>query len=330
MSIDALNSGSVNTAGLDGSDKAGNGRPVSPFNHSQLGSGKALINPGLFPNAGDVQDLMESMNIRKMMPSSNKKDDKTEDDDKEDISKALETLKKITEIKEVNLSPEQLTDLLREFKSLEKNSELNESAIKRALEGMPGQDQYEALGLIIESFRESDSDALANNLANTPVIDHNGQSVTFSEMRNGLQGSISRVVDFQTLADALQHIHDEMKAAGGFYETVLAGIDWLRAGLVVEMAMMEGSGSVSSLGDAGKPTAQVAEKLFLSGNTDGALSLIHRISDRNELLRLQDEIKQVPPNTPHLATVLAVIEERLNLLQPEAAKKSSGRSAWKG
>ncbi|OQX39184.1 MAG: hypothetical protein B0D91_02220 [Oceanospirillales bacterium LUC14_002_19_P2] len=274
----------------------------------------------------NVQDLLESMNIRKMTTASNNKDDKNEDDDKEYIRKTLEALKKITEIKEVNLSPEQLTNLLGEFQSLEKNGELNESAIKRTLGGMSGQDQYEALGLLSETIRETGNEELANTLANTPVIDHNGQSVTFSEMRNGLKGSMSRVADFTTLAEAMSYIHEEMKTSGGFYETVLAGIDWLRSGLVVEMAMMEGVGAASSSSDSGKATAQAAEKLYLSGNTDGALSVIHRIHDKSELLLLQDKIKQVPPHTPHLATVQTLIEERLNP-SSERVNVPSGRSA---
>jgi len=325
MSIDALNSGSVNTAGLDGSDKAGNGRPVSPFNHSQLGSGKTLINPSLFVSASDVQDALEGgANLKKLMATS-KKSEESGDDLLETLHKKLQALKRVQETGQSNLDPQQLGALLKDLQSLNENGELNESAIKRALGGMSGQDQYEALGLISETLRETDSEELANTLANTPVIDNNGQTVTFSEMRNGLQGSMSRVADFTTLAEAMSYIQEEMKTASGFYETVLAGIDWLRSGLVVEMAMMEGSASSHS--DAGKPTAQAAEKLYLSGNTDGALSVIHKIYDKNELLLLQEKIKQVPPNTPHLATVQALIEERLSLLQPESVNVPSGRSA---
>ena len=315
MSIDALNSGSVNTAGLDGSDKAGNGRPVSPFNHSQLGSGKTLINPSLFVSASDVQDALEGgANLKKLMATS-KKSEESGDDFLETLHKKLQALKKVQETGQSNLDPQQLGALLKDLQRLNENGELNESAIKRALGGMSGQDQYEALGLIIETLRESDSEALANTLANTPVIDNNGQTVTFSEMRNGLQGSMSHVADFTTLAGAMSFIHEEMKTAGGFYETVLAGIDWLRSGLVVEMAMMEGAGAASSHSDSGKPTAQAAEKLYLSGNTDGALSVIHRMSDQDELVLLREKIKQVPPNTPHLATVSTLIDKRLDMLQ---------------
>ncbi len=330
MSIDALNSGSVNTAGLDGSDKTGSGRPVSPFSHSQLGSGKVIFNPSLFVDASDIQDALEGgANLKKLMATSKKTED-TSDDFLETLHKKLQALKKVQETGQSHLDPEQLGALLKQLQNLHENGELNETAIKRALGGMSGQDQYEALGLIIETLRESDSEALANNLANTPVIDHNGQSVTFSEIRNGLQGSMSRVADFTTLAEAMSYIHEEMKTSGGFYETVLAGIDWLRSGLVVEMAMMEGAGAASSSSDSGKATAQAAAKLYLSGNTDGALSVIHRMSDKDELLLLQDKIKQVSSNTPHLATVQSLIEKRLTLLQPEKGKESSGRSARKG
>ena len=330
MSIDALNSGSVNTAGLDGSDKAGAGRPVSPFSHSQLGSGKVIFNPSLFVDASDIQDALEGgANLKKLMATSKKTED-AGDDFLETLHKKLQALKKVQETGQSQLDPEQLGALLKQLQNLHENGELNESAIKRTLEGMSGQDQYEALGLIIETLRESNSETMANTLANTPVIDHNGQPVTFSEKRNGLQRSMSHVADFRTLAEAVSYIFEEMKTSDGFYKTVLDGIEWLRSGLVIEMAMMKGSGSASSPTDVGKPTAQAAAILYLSGNTGGALALIHRMSDSNELLLLQEKIKQVPLNTPHQATVLTTIEERLNQLQREKDKAPSGRSARKG
>ena len=313
MSIDALNSGQINAQALSGSSESGSSQQVSSFNHSRLGGGDILVNSSLFVSASDVQDALEGgANLKKLMATS-KKTEEEGDDLLETLQKKLQTLKKAQTVGQSQLDPEQLGTLLKQLQNLHDNGELNESAIKRSLGGMSGQDQYEALGLIIETFQESDDSALANNLANTPVIDHNGQSVTFSELRNGLQGSMSRVADFTTLAEAMSCIQMEMKTSDGFYETILAGIDWLRSGLVVEMAMAGGrAGASSSIGDSGKSTAQTAETLYLSGNTDGALSVIHRISDRNELLLLQGRIRQVPPDTPHLATVQSLIEDRLS------------------
>lgn len=313
MSIDALNSGQINAQALSGSSESGSSQQVSSFNHSRLGGGDILVNSSLFVSASDVQDALEGgANLKKLMATS-KKTEEEGDDLLETLQKKLQTLKKAQTVGQSQLDPEQLGTLLKQLQNLHDNGELNESAIKRSLGGMSGQDQYEALGLIIETFQESDDSALANNLANTPVIDHNGQSVTFSELRNGLQGSMSRVADFTTLAEAMSCIQTEMKTSDGFYETILAGIDWLRSGLVVEMAMAGGrAGAASSIEDSGKPTAQTAETLYLSGNTDGALSVIHRISDRNELLLLQGRIRQVPPDTPHLATVQSLIEDRLS------------------
>ena len=314
MSIDALNSGQVNTGALSGAGESGSSQPVSSFSHSRLGGGDILVNSSLFVSASDIQDALEGgANLKKLMATS-KKTEEEDDDLLETLQKKLQTLKKVQTVGQSQLDPEQLGMLLKQLQTLHDNGELNESAIKRALGGMSGQDQYEALGLIIETFQESDDSALADKLANTPVIDHNRQSVTFSELRNGLQGSMSRVADFTTLAEAMSCIQTEMRTSNdGFYETILAGIDWLRSGLVVEMAMAgRRAGAASSIEDSDKLTAQMAETLYLSGNTDDALSVIHRISDRSELLLLQGKIKHVPLGTPHLTTVQSLIDDRLS------------------
>lgn len=243
--VGEVRNASVNIASFDSTAKAENSRSVGSFNHSQLGAGKILANPSLFVDAGDIQDALEGgANLKKLM-STSKKDEEDGNDVLESLNKKLEELQKAQEAGESKLDPEQLAGLLQEFQSLNEQGELNESAIKRALDGMSGQDQYEALGLIIETLRETDSEQLANALANTPVINHNSRSTTFSEMRNGLQGSMSRVADFTTLEEAMSYINEEMSTGGGFYKTVNEGIDWLRAGLVIEMAMCEGAGKVA-------------------------------------------------------------------------------------
>ncbi|MCK5893910.1 MAG: hypothetical protein KAG53_05770 [Endozoicomonadaceae bacterium] len=244
--VGEVRNASVNIASFDSVAKTENSRSLGSFSHSQLGAGKIVSNPSLFVDAGDIQDALEGgSNLKKMM-STSKKDEEDGNDVLEALNKKLEELQKAQESGASNLDPEKLGDILQEFQSLDEKGELNEDAIKRALGGMSGQDQYEALGLIIETLKETDSEKLANALANTPVIDHNSRSTTFSEMRNGLAGSMSRVADFTTLGEAISYINEEMNTDGesGFYKTVSEGIDWLRAGLVIEMAMCEGAGIV--------------------------------------------------------------------------------------
>lgn len=246
--VGEVRNAAVNVASFDKADKAADGRPVSQFNHSQLGAGKVVVNQSLFVDAGDIQDALEGgANLKKMM-STSKKDDDSGGDLLETLSEKLEALKQAQEAGESTLDPEKLASLLKEFQSLNEEGELNERAIKEKLGGMSGQDQYEALGLIIETLRETDSKELANVLANTPVINNHAKTATFSEVRNGLQGSMSRVADFTTLAEAMTYINEEMNNGGGFYETVIEGVDWLRSGLVIEMAMCEAEGKVARYG----------------------------------------------------------------------------------